>query len=312
LTLTRRHTEESSADAVPWWHRAPTTMAYTVKQVAALSGVSVRTLHFYDAGGLLKPAYVGANGYRYYEEPQLLHLQQILFYRELGFALKDVRRIVTRRGFEKTRALQSHRALLERKLARTQTLIATIDRTVGHLKGRKRVKNEALFEGFRVAAGAARFGDRVRLGGESLDFKLSGQDSAKALCVFEFVGSSDGPRHVHRAQDEWIYIVAGEIEMELGKKKLRLAAGESVFVPRKVAHAWAALNGEPARVVDLYEPAGTIEAFFREVGKHSHPPIHEALGIDGLHRLFTAHGMNIVGPPLRWDPNGSIASAETH
>src|SRR5581483_1868862 len=54
-------------------------MAYTVKQVAAMSGVSVRTLHFYDETGLLKPAWYGANGYRFYEESQLLNLQQILF-----------------------------------------------------------------------------------------------------------------------------------------------------------------------------------------------------------------------------------------
>lgn len=63
-------------------------MAYTVKQVAAMSGVSVRTLHYYDEAGLLKPAYVAANGYRAYEEPQLLTLQQMLFYRELGLPLK--------------------------------------------------------------------------------------------------------------------------------------------------------------------------------------------------------------------------------
>ena len=59
--------------------RGKKTMAYTVKQVAAMSGVSVRTLHFYDETGLLKPAYHGAHGYRFYEEPQLLTLQQILF-----------------------------------------------------------------------------------------------------------------------------------------------------------------------------------------------------------------------------------------
>jgi len=57
------------------------SMAYTVRQVAGVSGVSIRTLHFCDEMGLLKPAYLGANGYRYYEEPQLLELQQILFYR---------------------------------------------------------------------------------------------------------------------------------------------------------------------------------------------------------------------------------------
>src|ERR1043165_5906609 len=95
-------------------------MAYTVKQVAALSGVSVRTLHFYDETDLLKPARVGANGYRFYEEPQLLTLQQILFYRELGFDLKQIKAIVGRPDFEKVEALQSHRQSLEEQLGRTQ------------------------------------------------------------------------------------------------------------------------------------------------------------------------------------------------
>ncbi len=80
-------------------------MAYTVKQLAAMSGVSVRTLHFYDETGLLKPAYHRANGYRFYEEAQLLTLQQILFYRELGFELKQIKRILGRADFEKVAAL---------------------------------------------------------------------------------------------------------------------------------------------------------------------------------------------------------------
>ncbi len=95
-------------------------MAYTVKQVAAMSGVSVRTLHFYDETGLLKPAYHGANGYRFYEEPQLLTLQQILFYRELGFELKQIKQILGRADFENVAALQSHRQVLKRTLARAR------------------------------------------------------------------------------------------------------------------------------------------------------------------------------------------------
>src|SRR6266498_4162453 len=91
-------------------------MAYTVKQVAAMSGVSVRTLHFYDETGLLKPAYHGANGYRFYEEPQLLTLQQILFYRELGFELKEIKRILGRADFDKVAALESHRKVLQKNL----------------------------------------------------------------------------------------------------------------------------------------------------------------------------------------------------
>src|ERR1700752_3856142 len=105
-------------------------MSYTVKQVAKMSGVSVRTLHFYDETGLLKPAYLGANGYRYYEEPQLLTLQQILFYRELGFELKQIKRILGRANFEKVAALKSHRKVLVKNASRTSRLIETIDKTI--------------------------------------------------------------------------------------------------------------------------------------------------------------------------------------
>src|SRR5260370_33859609 len=131
-------------------HRREQAMAYTVKQVAAMSGVSVRTLHFYDEAGLLKPAYLGANGYRFYEEPQLLTLQQILFYRELGFELKKIQRILGRADFEKVAALQSHRKVLEKDLVRTQSLIETIDKTIQHLQGTKKMNTKEMFAGFSV------------------------------------------------------------------------------------------------------------------------------------------------------------------
>src|ERR1043166_4909697 len=108
-------------------------MAYTVKQVAAMSGVSVRTLHFYDEVGLLKPAYYGANGYRYYEEKELLLLQQILFFRELGFEIKQIQRILGRSDFDTTVALLSHRQVLEKNVKKTRSLIKTIDKTLAHL-----------------------------------------------------------------------------------------------------------------------------------------------------------------------------------
>src|SRR5687768_2346884 len=100
-------------------------MAYTVKQVAAMSGVSVRTLHFYDETGLLRPAYYGASGYRFYEEPQLLTLQQILFYRELGFELKQIKDVLGQADFEIVAALESHREVLQKNLLRTHELIET-------------------------------------------------------------------------------------------------------------------------------------------------------------------------------------------
>ena len=71
-------------------------MKYTVNKLAKISGVSSRTLRFYDEIDLLKPAFYGDNQYRYYEEEQLLMLQQILFFRELGFPLNDIQRIISR------------------------------------------------------------------------------------------------------------------------------------------------------------------------------------------------------------------------
>lgn len=69
-------------------------MAYTVKQLADLAGVSVRTLHYYDEIGLLAPDAYGENGYRYYDEDALLRLQQILFFRELDFRLDEIKAII--------------------------------------------------------------------------------------------------------------------------------------------------------------------------------------------------------------------------
>jgi DNA-binding transcriptional MerR regulator len=148
-----------------------TTMAYTVKQVAQMSGVSVRTLHFYDEVGLLKPACVGANGYRFYEQPQLLALQQILFYRELGFELRQIKQTLGRADPEQIAALQSHRKVLRKKLAGTQTLIRTIDQTIAHLKGKKQMKPREMFAGFDPEQQARheqylinRFGDKMKEG----------------------------------------------------------------------------------------------------------------------------------------------------
>jgi MerR family transcriptional regulator, thiopeptide resistance regulator len=123
-------------------------MTYTVKQLAKLSGISARTLHFYDEIGLLKPAYYGENKYRYYQEEQLLLLQQILFYRELDFPLDDIRRILTSDTFDKVAALQSHKEILTGKLERLQKLHETIDKTIAHLRGEITMQAKELYYGF--------------------------------------------------------------------------------------------------------------------------------------------------------------------
>jgi len=275
------------------------SMAYTVKQVAGLSGVSIRTLHFYDEVGLLKPAYLSAGGYRYYEEPQLLSLQQILFYRELGLELREIKNILGRADFERANALESHRSLLEEKLARTQILISTINKTIEHVRGSKKMTGKDMFAGFKVPSGEARFNEVVQLRGEPYDCKLSGRDTAGAMCIFEFTGLSSGPRRRHREQDEWIYVVDGDLNFVVGDDEFQAGPGESVFVPRQTACAWASMPGRPAKIVDVYQPAGQMEEFFRELVKfNSGPPIHEVLSVDEFRSLFHQHGMEVAGPPI--------------
>lgn len=123
-------------------------MKYTVKKLAKISGVSVRTLHWYDEIGLLKPSHTLANGYRVYEEEQLLLLQQILFFRELEFKLDDIQKMLTHNDFDKIRALQAHKATLQIKQTRTQNLIHTIDKTILHLKGEQNMQDKDLYYGF--------------------------------------------------------------------------------------------------------------------------------------------------------------------
>lgn len=123
-------------------------MGYTVKKLAKLSGVSVRTLHWYDEIGLLKPAYLGENAYRYYEEEQLLLLQQILFFKELGFPLNDIQKLLKQDDFDQIKALRAHRKIMEENLARQHQLIETIDKTIQHLEGKQTMTDEELYYGF--------------------------------------------------------------------------------------------------------------------------------------------------------------------
>ena len=270
-----------------------------------MSGVSVRTLHFYDELALLRPAYTKANGYRIYEEPQLLVLQQILFYRELGLELKRIKKILSQRKFEKVAALQSHRQVLEKNVTRTRTLIETIDRTIKHLKGTKKMKSEDLFNGFSVGAGKDRFNEGFTHDGTKIDCKVSGKDTDGAMCVLE-VNNTGWTRHVNRDQDEWIYVVDGEVELEVGKKRFHLGARESMFIPRNVEHAW---GGIPAKIINTYQPAGRMEEFFQALAKFKGLPTREQMvektytpeQIEGLKRLFEAHGMKVTGPPLGFE-----------
>ena len=105
-----------------------------VSDVAKLTGVTVRTLHYYDEIGLLPPSEVTSSGYRVYNDADLEVLQQILFFRELDFSLEEIRGIMQNPAYEKETALQNQKALLLQKRDRLDRLIALVDKT---LKGER-------------------------------------------------------------------------------------------------------------------------------------------------------------------------------
>jgi DNA-binding transcriptional MerR regulator len=157
----------------------------TVKQLAKLSGVSVRALHHYDEIGLLKPAYVGGNGYRYYGQEEHLRLQQILFHRELGLSLDGITQVLDAPGFDRVAALKAHRAKLTAEAARYGQLVRTIDETLAALEGDQPMDEKAVYRGFDPEAAAKqqawvieRFGEGARQSIQRREKRLEGWTQA--------------------------------------------------------------------------------------------------------------------------------------
>ncbi len=138
-----------------------------VKEVAELVGISVRTLHHYDAIGLLKPEQTTESGYRIYSEKNLETLQQILFFRKLGFPLKKIKDIINSPSFDREEALQVQRNMLLEERARLDNMIATIDKTIHHTKGAIQMSDKEKFAGFDFShnpyeqEARERWGDKV-------------------------------------------------------------------------------------------------------------------------------------------------------
>ncbi|MGN0381405.1 MAG: MerR family transcriptional regulator [Suilimivivens sp.] len=124
-------------------------MVYTISELANLAGISTRTLRFYDEKGLLKPTDTSEAGYRFYDEEAVLKLQQIMFFRELDFALSDIGQILSRPDFDRRKALEEHLQVLQKKRERIDALILTVIKTIEELQGGKKMSDKERFEAFK-------------------------------------------------------------------------------------------------------------------------------------------------------------------
>ena len=105
-------------------------MRYGIRELSELAGVSARTLRYYDEIDLLKPLYVSESGYRFYGEEEAELLQQILFYRERGFGLKQIRELLKSKDFDVEQALKEHLSELEARRDHLDVLIRTVKLTI--------------------------------------------------------------------------------------------------------------------------------------------------------------------------------------
>ncbi len=126
-------------------------MAYKIKEVADIAGVSIRTLHHYDQIGIFKPEAVSSSGYRLYSSGDLEKLQHILFFRELDFTLQEIKEILQRPDFDRKNILKLHKELLVEKKKRLEKIIKSVEITIASIEGGKEMKKEEMFEGFDMA-----------------------------------------------------------------------------------------------------------------------------------------------------------------
>jgi DNA-binding transcriptional MerR regulator len=140
-----------------------------VKEVADLVGISVRTLHHYDEIGLLTPDHVTESGYRLYSEGNLEVLQQILFFKELGFPLKKISEIIHSPTFDKNEALQVHKTMLLERRKRLDGIITLVERTIQHAQGEINMSNDEKFVGFTFDSNPYEQEARERWGNTAVD-----------------------------------------------------------------------------------------------------------------------------------------------
>lgn len=140
-------------------------MEYTIQKLGQLAGISTRTLRYYDEIGLLKPARVNSSGYRIYGAAQVDQLQQIMFYRELGFSLEWIRQVITDPSFDRIAALKQHRRQLLDRRQQLDLLIANVDYTIAEAEGRLRMTDPEKFTGFKqqlVTENEQKYGTEIR------------------------------------------------------------------------------------------------------------------------------------------------------
>ncbi len=150
-----------------------------------------------------------------------------------------------------------------------------------------------LKEAHLVPAGQDIAGENRTLGFSRIAFKTSSQETGGNLFLIEHSNLLAGgpPLHYHYDQEEWFYVMEGEVLFQVGEKRIQLKAGDSVLAPRKIPHAFTGASTKPAKMLIAFTPAGKMEQFFRDV---AHGKV-DMMNPD----LARRYDVELVGPPIK-------------
>jgi mannose-6-phosphate isomerase-like protein (cupin superfamily) len=164
----------------------------------------------------------------------------------------------------------------------------------------KVISKKRVDKGIKVDAGKDRFGESISLfEGDTFFCKVSTKDTDGDIYIFESIRDKKGgpPLHYHYEQDEWWYILEGEFLFKVGDQTFTAKAGDSVFGPRMVPHAFAKTNDGTSKLLMAFQPAGKMEELFNAVSKG----VYAKMTKEEIHKFRQDHGVEIVGPALTYD-----------
>ncbi|EOT29986.1 MerR family transcriptional regulator [Enterococcus saccharolyticus] len=197
-------------------------MEYTIKKIANLSGVSARTLRFYDEIDLLKPARVNSSGYRIYGQNEVNRLQQILFYREMDLKLEEIKEILDNPDFDVEQALMEHQEKLVAKRQEIDRLLASVQQTMKYYKGEIEMSDQEKFTAFKeqkVAENEAKYGKEIR---EKYGEETVERSNKKYLNLTEEQMQEMAETEVQLFETIGVYLEQPEIESDVAKEIFRL------------------------------------------------------------------------------------------
>lgn len=215
-------------------------MEYTINKLAQMAGVSTRTLRYYDELGILKPARINSSGYRIYGKKEVDLLQQILFYKELGFELQIIKEIITSPTFDILKALEQHRSKLLEKKAQISVLLENIDKTIASHEGRIKMNDKEKFEGFKkrmITENEEKYGKEIR---EKYGVEAVNQANKK----FENMSKEEYDKHQKLTEELYATL---KLAVESGDPSSELALKAASLHKDWLCFYWSEYNKESHR-----------------------------------------------------------------